>query len=358
MAAETGIVPDVNDETSNFDILAKWENQQKTSFFKTTKKSFPMYPFMEEKVRMDDYGEIIRPDDYIIAAKLEPRKNSESEQDNVKKEEEDEEMAEPVVEEHPTKCVEFKRRTEVLCRVEFIEYEGIADGESTKRLLLNLMPRQVIIIHGSGQDTRELASYFRDNGMDPDKIEAPNAGQWVDASVESYIYQVALSDAILADINFHEAPDGNALAWIDARIIEKESMDSMISDQADTVPQGDNEVMEVDENKEEDEDELKSRAKQHSLRERLRGNLMLEVLTSKEIPCHEAVYVNDPKLSEFKNVLVEKGYKAEFQAGSLQINGGAFSIRRADTGSFSLEGAFSKDYYSLRNIFYEQFAVL
>ncbi|EFP02696.1 hypothetical protein CRE_12341, partial [Caenorhabditis remanei] len=61
-----------------------------------------------------------------------------------------------------------------------------------------------------------------------------------------------------------------------------------------------------------------------------------------------AIFVNDLKLSDFKNWLVEKGYKAEFLSGTLLINGGKCSIRRGEMG-FSMEGALSKDDYKLLN---------
>ena len=37
-----------------------------TSFFKNAKKSYPMFPFHEERIRWDEYGELIKPEDYMI----------------------------------------------------------------------------------------------------------------------------------------------------------------------------------------------------------------------------------------------------------------------------------------------------
>ena len=37
-----------------------------TSFFKHTKKTYPMFPFHEERIRWDEYGELIKPEDYMI----------------------------------------------------------------------------------------------------------------------------------------------------------------------------------------------------------------------------------------------------------------------------------------------------
>lgn len=42
------------------DILVKQEVKMKTGFFKSNKKQYPMYPFYEEKIKYDEYGEIIK----------------------------------------------------------------------------------------------------------------------------------------------------------------------------------------------------------------------------------------------------------------------------------------------------------
>lgn len=36
-------------------------------FFKSSKKHPTMFPYFEDKVKFDEYGEIIRPEDYVIA---------------------------------------------------------------------------------------------------------------------------------------------------------------------------------------------------------------------------------------------------------------------------------------------------
>lgn len=305
-----------------FDIMAKWDNQQKTSFFKTTKKSFPMYPYIEEKVKWDEYGEIIKPEDYTVISKTDLRKGgANTDQTVVVKREDEEEVynEQDHVEEMPTKCVEFKNRVEVFCRVEFIEYEGISDGESTKKLLASLMPRQVVIVHGSIQDTRDLYAYFNDNGVAKGKIEAPNCGQLIDASVESFIFQVSLSDALLAELQFKEVSGGNSLAWLDARVFEKEVIDNMLitgtshlmlEDEKDEEPveedEDDDRITNLEivepmdtedaaaskengapeESRPESQSASEARAVQKP-QERIRGKLVLEALPTREIPIHE-----------------------------------------------------------------------
>lgn len=49
------------------DIVIKQEGKISGGFFKVTKKMHPMYPFHEEKIKCDEYGEIIKPEDYKLA---------------------------------------------------------------------------------------------------------------------------------------------------------------------------------------------------------------------------------------------------------------------------------------------------
>lgn len=62
--------------------------------FKTNKKQNLMFPFKEKKVKIDDYGEVINPDDY---------RSDFGERDLVKKEEIDDDK--PEEKEAPSKCI-------------------------------------------------------------------------------------------------------------------------------------------------------------------------------------------------------------------------------------------------------------
>ena len=47
------------------DILMKPEIKKQTGFFKSNKSKYPMFPFHEEKIKYDDYGEVIRYEDFM-----------------------------------------------------------------------------------------------------------------------------------------------------------------------------------------------------------------------------------------------------------------------------------------------------
>lgn len=53
--------------TGKHDIVVRPEGRATAGFFKSSRKQYVMFPFHEEKLRHDEYGEIIQPDDYKLA---------------------------------------------------------------------------------------------------------------------------------------------------------------------------------------------------------------------------------------------------------------------------------------------------
>lgn len=61
------------------DLMSKGQGKHRAGFFKQAKKSYPMFPVVEEKLKWDDYGELIRPEDYLI---LDSAPNEEENKEN------------------------------------------------------------------------------------------------------------------------------------------------------------------------------------------------------------------------------------------------------------------------------------
>ena len=83
----------------------------------------------------------------------------------------------------------------------------------------------------------------------------------------------------------------------------------------------------------------------------------LDILSSAAIPPHQAVFLNDPKLSDLKQLLQSQGFKAEFSLGVLYVNS-VVAIKKTSSGQFTLEGALCDDFYRIRHILYGQFAIV
>ncbi|VDK80265.1 unnamed protein product, partial [Onchocerca ochengi] len=190
-------------EQRSHDIMWKWEQQQKSSFFKQSKKSFPMFPYIEAKTRWDDYGEIIRPEEYMIAdTPIVPQMSPEHKDGTVDGSFDGQVVPYYEEREWPAKCISQIMKIEVLCKVDFIDFEGRSDGESAKKILSQIKPKQLIIVHGSSAATRHLAQYAQQNNIVHGKIFTPRLGEFVDATIESHIYQVTLSDAVMSSLIF------------------------------------------------------------------------------------------------------------------------------------------------------------
>ncbi|KHN82608.1 putative cleavage and polyadenylation specificity factor subunit 2 [Toxocara canis] len=351
-------------EQRSHDIMWRWEQQQKSSFFKQNKKAFPVFPYIEEKTRWDDYGEIIRPEEYMIAdTSIVPHTTTERVSETVPGTPGSENgQTVPHFEERewPTKCISQITKMEVLCKVEFIDFEGRSDGESIKKILSQIKPKQLIIVHGSAAATRHLAQYAAESGCVQGKIFTPRLGEIVDATIESHIYQVTLSDALMSSLIFQTVKDAE-LSWLDARISKRKAITGATSavDETGAEREGtsnEGEPMEQDQDREQqqetDDGERLSNKKAASA-----DTFCLEPMPSSNIPSHQAVFVNDPKLSDMKQLLMANGFHAEFSSGVLYINNVA-SIRRNEAGRFHVEGCACEDYYKIRDIVYAQFAIV
>uniref|UniRef100_A0A914CJ17 Cleavage and polyadenylation specificity factor subunit 2 n=1 Tax=Acrobeloides nanus TaxID=290746 RepID=A0A914CJ17_9BILA len=373
-----------------YDIIWKFDHQSKTSF-KGGKKAFPMFPFHEEKTKWDDYGEIIRPEEYTIVepTTLQP-KEEEPEPKQEPKDIQPLPIA-PIIEEWPTKCVSYKNRFEILCKVEFIDFEGRSDGESIKKILAQIKPKQLIIVHGKTDATLHLKQYCEQNQVVQGKIFTPTLGEVVDATIESHIFQVTLSDQLMSSLIFQTVKEAE-LSWIDARLLRKKPL------VAQSTEEDDKEIVEIENQPEAaaplsrkssreaaildlygDGTEVVPMDTTESLQQPLRETqpmaddtdepaakraaavtadvLSLEVLPASNIPPHQAVFVNDPKLSDLKQLLATSGFHAEFSAGVLYVNNIA-CIRRNEAGRFHVEGCACDDYYRIREIVYAQFAIV
>lgn len=298
----TPTTPRLTFKPPKHDLMMTDEGKARSSFFKQA-KCFPMYHFKDDKLKWDEYGEPIRHEDYQIndISLMEKRDDEQKDYDS--------EQVPKII---PTKCVSEKQTIPVRGSLSFIDFEGRSDGDSIKRILSMMKPRQLIIVHGSPEATASLVKFACNNmNMDPNKVFAPSVGESVDATTESCIYQVKLTDALISGVNFAQAKDAE-LGWVDGQIY--------MNDEVDGIP-------------------------------------ILDILSQPQVTGHQNVFINPPRLSDFKNILTKAGIKAEFCGGVLVCNG-VVAVRRTEGGKIGIEGCVCDDYYKVRQLLYDQFAII
>jgi cleavage and polyadenylation specificity factor subunit 2 len=225
-------------------------------------------------------------------------------------------------EEIPTKCIAETVELNVKSKIYFIDYEGRSDGESIKKILANIKPKNLIIVHGSEKSTIEMQEYCQKQQIVQNRIFMPRINEVVNATLETQIYNVKLKDELVSSLKFHKVKDYE-LAWVDAVI--------KYSDTAAPVDSGSSGAAEF--------------------------SLNLHPLSKESIKEHKTVFVNEPKLSDLKQILIQNSIQAEFHGGVLVCNG-IIALKKNQAGRIVLEGVVSDDYYKVRKILYEQYAQL
>ncbi|XP_054256059.1 cleavage and polyadenylation specificity factor subunit 2 isoform X2 [Indicator indicator] len=292
------------------DLMMKGEGSRKGSFFKQAKKSYPMFPAPEERIKWDEYGEIIK------------------------------------------------------ARVTYIDYEGRSDGDSIKKIINQMKPRQLIIVHGPPEASQDLAECCRAFGGKDIKVYMPKLHETIDATSETHIYQVRLKDSLVSSLQFCKAKDAE-LAWIDGVLDMRVSkVDTGVILEEGELREDEDLEMQVDVPSSDSSVVAQQKAMKSlfgdddkEMCEESEIIPTLEPLPPHEVLGHQSVFMNEPRLSDFKQVLLREGIQAEFVGGVLVCNN-LVAVRRTETGRIGLEGCLCPDFYRIRDLLYEQYAIV
>ncbi|XP_014272674.1 probable cleavage and polyadenylation specificity factor subunit 2 [Halyomorpha halys] len=303
------------------DLVIKQERRKKNQ--KSLKKFYPMFPFIDRKVKFDEYGEFVRIEDYKApdTAKRPPEKKSKKKDDDI---------IDPA--DIPTKCVSYEKSLTVNAQVQYIDFEGRSDGESVQKIITQLRPRRVILVRGTTENTEALEKHLQQ--WSEAKIFCPKKGDIVDATTESHIYQIRLTDSLVSSLHMQKGKDSE-LAWIDAitKFRQKPSDTMQSAEEMEVEDDGNYTIYNDD-------------------------YLTLEPLPLTEVNPHQAVFINELKLSDLKQILSRNGIESEFSGGVLWCCNGTIAIRRLESSKVYLEGWISENYYRIREILYGQYAIL
>uniref|UniRef100_A0A673AU12 Cleavage and polyadenylation specificity factor subunit 2 n=1 Tax=Sphaeramia orbicularis TaxID=375764 RepID=A0A673AU12_9TELE len=345
-------------KTKHHDLMMKGEGSRKGSFFKQAKKSYPMFPSHEERIKWDEYGEIIRYSNFNVLLEVQGKSHTRTYLP----------LPEPLTDQSTFMGINLRS---FLCRarVTYIDYEGRSDGDSIKKIINQMKPRQLVIVHGPPEASLDLAESCKAFSKDI-KVYTPKLQETVDATSETHIYQVRLKDSLVSSLQFCKAKD-TELAWIDGVLdmrVVKVDTGVLLEEGMKEAEAEDSELpMDIPDDLGTDHSATVAAA------QRAMKNLFgedekevseesdviptLEPLPTHEIPGHQSVFINEPRLSDFKQVLLREGIQAEFVGGVLVCNN-MVAVRRTEAGRIGLEGCLCDDYYKIRELLYQQYAVV
>ncbi|KAI7888717.1 beta-lactamase-like protein [Mucor mucedo] len=303
--------------TKQFDLYVR-DAGKSGGFFKQA-QSYRMFPYLEKRKKIDDYGEAIQVEHYMKASdfeRIEQEKKSLGEGANFGKEDE----MQVDIDEHfflgrddtPTKYTSSDETLHIKCQLRYVDLEGLSDGRSIKTILPQIAPRKLIIVHGSKESTDDLSSAVHSIDHFTNEIFTPSVGEVLNVSAATNIYRVKLTDSMASSLQFSKLDDYD-LARIVGRIHFPDDS---------TTPSLD---------------------------------VAMPDATVKEEP---TIFVGDVRLSEFKKVLQSAGIQAEFKGEGILVCNDEVAVRKTGTGQLLVEGILSEDYYKIRSLLYAQHAIV
>ncbi|KAI9473187.1 beta-lactamase-like protein [Coemansia mojavensis] len=286
----------------SFDLLVRGRGPVRG--LSTAGLSYCMFPFHEKNRRIDDYGEIYDPDTYAI-------KVDANDVDMMLDIEASEEESDDEAPAHPTKPIVEQRNLHISCQLSYVDLEGLVSGNSLRNIIVNLIPKRVVIVHGSANSTRALVNYCRDPAVQLTKdVFAPALGEILNVSSGINAYQVRIADALFKHIPMATVR-GNSVGFLSGRIRYAQDAQVPTLDAADA-----------------------------------------EGLDNEWVP---PVAVGDPRLSTLRSALEKHGITTRFDSDAALICNEIVAIRRttsARTSSdcFRILGTPSQDFYRIRSL--------
>ena len=347
-----------------------------------------IFPYIHQRKRGDEFGEYIKPEDYLrpeekeeaissqngpkFAANLGQKRkwedigggkdaeglskaqktgkgslkgenrSSQTASQRIEDESSDSSDPEPEKEEldGPGK-VSFSSSQIVLnARLAFVDFSGLHDQRSLQNLIELINPRKLILIGGTQQETSALAVDCRsllvakdgeDDASTAD-VFTPSVGETVDASVDTNAWTVKLSRGLV-----------RRLVW---QNVHKMGVSALAGELKGELPGGDSievltgknkkqKLLKQDTQEKNDLQEAGAAAKEpQPLLDLVSASL---ATTSRSIA--QPLYVGDMRLAELRRLLGGVGYSAEFRGeGTLLING-MVAVKKLGTGKIIVEGS-------------------
>ncbi|KAK5995511.1 putative cleavage and polyadenylation specificity factor subunit 2-like protein [Cladobotryum mycophilum] len=372
---------------------------------KGRERSFPM---AIRRKRNDDFGELIRPEDYLRAEEKEEETmdgaNVATEDDKLGKKRKWDDVAkqasgtnkrptvkrafadadadmdaddgaaadeldvvEDIETEEPTgpcKLVHGSETVVTNLRIAMIDFSGLHDKRSLNMLIPLIQPRKLILVGGSYEETMALAADCRaslqtdgDRAVD---VFTPQVGAWVDASMDTNAWVVKLADPLVKKLKWQNVR-GLGIVTITGQLL------------AATLNQDDNDAMQTDEdaaNKRQKTETTTSSSTAVALTNAANTAAMptLDVLPVNLISAArsaaQSLHVGDLRLADLRRSMQGAGHSAEFRGEGTLVVDGSVAVRKTAEGRIEVEsvglplGGRRSTLYEVKRAIYDNLAVV
>ncbi|KAL0936973.1 cleavage and polyadenylylation specificity [Colletotrichum truncatum] len=363
------------------------------------------FPLVMRRRRDDQFGDIIRPEDYLRAEEKEddaPDTNVHGDDDdnrlgkkrkwddgsskgankrqnaNASGDDQDGTAAEdPILDElddvedtleeeiqGPSKLIVSTDKVMVNLRIGYVDFSGLHDKRSLNMLIPLIQPRKLILVGGTQEETTTLAADCKkllaaqigtseESALD---VYTPSMGTWVDASVDTNAWVVKLTDNLVKKLKWQNVR-GLSIVTITGQLVAEALAKDKITEKDDGANKRQKTEAETEDGegvKEEDKEEKKEEDAEVEIIPAL--DLLPTNMASAVRSVAQPLHVGDLRLTDLRRAMQSAGYTAEFRGeGTLVING-AVAVRKTNTGKVEVESVGIADAATMmqhRSTFYE-----
>ncbi|VZH88575.1 unnamed protein product [Fusarium fujikuroi] len=367
------------------------------------------FPIAIRRKRQDDFGELIRPEDYLRAEEKE-----EEGQDNTSMEAADDKLGkkrrwddfakagagfkrqqnmrpgsadgeeaaagdhdgfvpdeldsvEDLETEEPTGPCKLTYQTETVqtnMRIAFVDFSGLHDKRSLNMLIPLIQPRKLILVGGGRDETLSLAEDCRRAlGGDSGNANAgnersvdvytPEVGVVVDASVDTNAWVVKLADPLVRKIKWQNVR-GLGIVTITGQLLATHLNEAAAADEDAA-------------NKRQKTDEASSTTLTNMAADIPSATPVLDVLPANLISAvrsaAQPLHVGDLRLADLRRAMQSAGHAAEFRGEGTLVVDGTVAVRKTSAGRVEVESvgmptARRSTFYEVRKMIYDNLAVV
>ncbi|KAK1499502.1 RNA-metabolising metallo-beta-lactamase [Colletotrichum cuscutae] len=364
------------------------------------------FPLVMRRRRDDQFGDVIRPEDYLRA---EEKEEDTPDNDGLRRDDDDDRLGkkrkwddgnnkaankrqnnragsvddldangpgdhvadefddvEDVAEEEiqgPSKLIVSTEKIMVNLRIAFIDFSGLHDKRSLNMLIPLIQPRKLILVGGTADETTALAvdckkllaaqiGASEESAID---VYTPAMGAWVDASVDTNAWVVKLADSLVKKLKWQNVGGLGVVTVTGQLIAEALAKEKLIekddgANKRQKTEAEDAEAVEEVKKEEDGEDETTEIEVVPTL------DLLPSNMASAVRSVAQPLHVGDLRLTDLRRAMQSTGYTAEFRGeGTLVING-AVAVRKTSTGKVEVESVGIADAATMmqhRSTFYE-----
>ncbi|KAG7096747.1 hypothetical protein E1B28_004159 [Marasmius oreades] len=336
----------------SYDIYLKGNVSKGTSFFKSVDgqaQRFRMFPYVEKKRRVDDYGETIDVGMWLRKSKiLEDEANNSDPNDPRRRQAE---KVERQALEPPSKFVSSEVEVQMACRLLFVDMEGLSDGRAIKTIIPQISPRKMVIVHASEGATEALIESCSNIRAMTKDIHTPAVGESIQIGQQISNFSISISDELLQNLKMSKFED-NEVAFVTGRVVAHASSIIPVLEPVSVRPTREH-------SEHSDDQSIPDAGRQQP---RILGSRPVATLPS-------STMIGELKLTTLKSRLTAIGINAELIGEGVLVCGASnadasnrlentVAVRKSGIGKVELEGNVSDVYYAVRKEIYNLHALV